>query len=88
MRVYGSRYSASAMLKGKNLPLRRHEPYYEIHKDLEPSPNPITTEAGAHVLFRIEGHCDEPAPFEIAADLGDRHDHHDNDHSRLADAAQ
>jgi hypothetical protein len=43
-----------------------HEPYYEIYKDLEPSPNPITTEAGANVLFRIEGHWDEPAPFEIS----------------------
>jgi hypothetical protein len=44
-----------------------HEPYYEVHKDLEPSTNPITTEADANVLFRIEGHWDEPAPFEISS---------------------
>jgi hypothetical protein len=44
-----------------------HEPYYEIHKDLEPSANAITTEAEANVLFRIEGHWDEPAPFEISS---------------------
>ncbi|GAC1327738.1 MAG: GNAT family N-acetyltransferase [Beijerinckiaceae bacterium] len=43
-----------------------HEPYYEIYKDLEPAPDAITTEAGANVLFRIEGHWDEPAPYEIA----------------------
>ena len=34
--------------------------------NLDPSATPITTEAEANILFRIEGQWDEPAPFEIS----------------------
>jgi hypothetical protein len=41
-----------------------HEPYLELVKTLPPSDNPITLQVHPKVLFRIEGHWDEPSPFE------------------------
>lgn len=41
-----------------------HEPYYEIWKDIEPPPNAISGETSCLVLFRTEGHWDEPSVLE------------------------
>ena len=41
-----------------------HEPYYEIWKDIDPSPNAISLESSAAVLFRTEGHWDVPGARE------------------------
>jgi hypothetical protein len=42
-----------------------HEPYYEIYKDLDPLPDAITLESSCNVLYRTEGHWDEPGPYEV-----------------------
>jgi hypothetical protein len=41
-----------------------HEPYYELWKDLEPHPQAISLESSAALLYRVEGHWDEPGPDE------------------------
>ena len=40
------------------------EPFYEIWKDLAPSPRPISLISSGAVLFRTEGCWDEPGAFE------------------------
>ncbi len=41
-----------------------HEPYYELWKDLEPHPDALSLGSSASLLYRIEGHWDEPGPDE------------------------
>jgi hypothetical protein len=41
-----------------------HEPYYEVYRDLEPSPKAITLDTPCNVLYRTEGKWDEPGRFE------------------------
>ena len=41
-----------------------HEPYYEIWKDIKPATNAISIDSSAAVLFRTEGHWDEPGVGE------------------------
>jgi hypothetical protein len=41
-----------------------HEPYYEIYLDIAPSPKAITLDTPCSVLYRTEGHWDEPGRFE------------------------
>ena len=41
-----------------------HEPYYEIWKDISPVVDPIGLDTSCVVLFRTEGHWDEPDVLE------------------------
>ena len=41
-----------------------HEPYIELVKRLSPPPDAITMGVDPKLLFRIEGHWDEPCAFE------------------------
>ena len=40
------------------------EPFYEIWRDLEPSPMAVSCLSSAAIMFRMEGHWDEPGAFE------------------------
>lgn len=40
------------------------EPFYEIWKDIEPAPDPISLQSSCAILFRTEGHWDEPGAHE------------------------
>jgi hypothetical protein len=42
-----------------------HEPYYEIYRDIAPSPEALTLETPCNILYRTEGHWDEPGHFEV-----------------------
>ena len=40
------------------------EPFFEIWKDITPTVEPISIDSSCAVLFRTEGHWDEPGRYE------------------------
>ena len=40
------------------------EPFYEIWRDIAPAVDPISLDTSCAILFRTEGHWDEPGAFE------------------------